>query len=136
MCNKDFYFSWFGLVSLFNDTSNFIGYLMPKPFLVEEQLWYYLTNSWGNKCVHTFSKNNSPTMNTIAQLEFEHAYYNLTVQHISHYITGTPPFLFYTAIEKKPLECVFVIICFSTENLFLLKVCYIFEWTCLSLNTA
>ena len=24
--------NWFGLVSLFNGISNFVGYLMPKPF--------------------------------------------------------------------------------------------------------
>ena len=32
----------------------------------------------------------SPKMNIIAQLEFELAYYNVTVQHISHYIMGFP----------------------------------------------
>ena len=28
---------WFGLVSLFNGISTFVGYLMPKAILVEEQ---------------------------------------------------------------------------------------------------
>ena len=35
---------WFGLVSLFNGISTFVGYLMPKPILLEEQMWYYLTS--------------------------------------------------------------------------------------------
>ena len=29
-----------------------------------------------------------------AQLEFEIAYYNVIVQHIAHYIMGTPPLLY------------------------------------------
>ena len=28
---------WFGLASMFNDISTFMGYLMPKAILIEEQ---------------------------------------------------------------------------------------------------
>ena len=50
----------FGLVSLFNDISLFMGYLMPKP-----SLWYYLTHSSGDKEVHAFFKGISPNVNEI-----------------------------------------------------------------------
>ena len=38
-----------------------------------------------------FPKDISPKVNVIAQLEFELTYYNVTVQHFSHYAIGTPP---------------------------------------------
>ena len=34
----------------------------------------------------------SPKVNVIAQLEFELAYGNVTVQHVCHNFTGTPPY--------------------------------------------
>ena len=46
------------LVSLFNDISTFLDYLMP--IFVEEQLWYYLTHSWENKRVYIFPPVYSP----------------------------------------------------------------------------
>ena len=36
----------FGWVTLFNNISTFVGYLMPKPSFEKEQYWYYLTPSW------------------------------------------------------------------------------------------
>ena len=63
-----------------------MGYLMPNPSLY----WYYLTHSWEDKGVHTFPKGMSPKGKEIVQLEFELVYYNVTVQHISHYIMRTP----------------------------------------------
>ena len=44
-----------------------------------------------DKGVHSFPKDTSPKVNVIAQLEFELAYYNVAVQHVSHYATGITP---------------------------------------------
>ena len=66
------------LVSLFNSISTLMGYFMPKP-----SLRYYLIHSWGYK-THTFPKGISSTVNVIAWLKFEIAYYDFTVQHFSH----------------------------------------------------
>ena len=38
--------------------------------------------------IHTFFKGISPKVNVIARLEFELAYYDIIVQHVSHYATG------------------------------------------------
>ena len=43
----------------------------------------------GDKGVHTFPKDISWKVNVIAQLEFELAYYNSTVQQFNHYTAGT-----------------------------------------------
>ena len=42
------------------------------------------------KGVHTFPKGISPKVNVLAQLEFELTYYDVAVQHISHYAMSTP----------------------------------------------
>ena len=83
----------FGLVSLFNSISTFVGYLMPKFILVEEQAWYNLTHSrgWVGKEVHTFSKSISHKVNVVVQLEFEPSYHDVTVHHITHHATGILP---------------------------------------------
>ena len=80
----------FGLVSLFNGISAFMGYVMPKPY------FYKNSNGTiqpidcdGDKRVHTFPKNISPNVSVMVRLEFELAYNNVTVQHVSHYATGT-----------------------------------------------
>ena len=86
-----FGFSRFGLVSLFNGISTFVGYLIPKAILLEEQYWYYLTHSWEDKGVHTFSKGIWPKVNVIARLEYELAYYNSAVHRFNHYTTRTLP---------------------------------------------
>ena len=39
---------------------------------------------------HNLPKGISPKVNEIASLEFELAYYYVTVQHVSHYATETP----------------------------------------------
>ena len=44
-----------------------------------------------DKEVHTFPKSISSKVNVIASLEFEHAYYDVAVLHVSHDATGTPP---------------------------------------------
>ena len=76
----------FGLVSLLNGIS-----LCSKTILVEEQDWYYLSRRYGGQGVYTFPKGISSKMNISAQLEFELAFYDVTVQYVSHYTTGTSP---------------------------------------------
>ena len=43
------------------------------------------------KGVHAFPKGISPEMNVIVRLEFELAFYDVTVDHASHYATGNLP---------------------------------------------
>ena len=61
-----------------------------KDFFIEEQLWYYLTQSWNDKWIHTFLKSSGMKVNLIPQLEFELAYYYVVVQHARHYATENP----------------------------------------------
>ena len=70
---------------------NLHGLFNTKAILVEEQQWYYLTHSrgGGDKRIHTFSKGIRLKVNVIAILEFELSYFKVTVQHFSHYATGT-----------------------------------------------
>ena len=65
------------------------------------QQWYYLTHSWGDKGVHTFPKDISPKVNTIAQLEFELIYFTAAVQHLSYYATGTSLWLILFWLKLK-----------------------------------
>ena len=58
---------WFGLVSLFNGISTFVGYLI------------------------YFPKGICPKVNVIARLEFELAYYDSAVYRFNHCTTRTPP---------------------------------------------
>ena len=51
---------WFGLVSLFNGMSTFLGYLMPKPFSEKNSSGTILTHIWEDKGVHTFSQGYLP----------------------------------------------------------------------------
>ena len=81
---------WFGLVSLFNSISTFVGYLMHKAILLDEQ-WYYFTHSWEDKGVHSFPKGICPKVNVIARLELELAYYDSAVRRFNHYTTRIPP---------------------------------------------
>ena len=79
----------FGLVSLFNDISIFVGYLMPSR-KKKQQLLYYLTHSRRDKVVYTFPKGICPKINVTAQLEFEFANFDSSVQRFNHYFTRTP----------------------------------------------
>ena len=84
LCTDKFYsnLSIYPLVSLFKGMSTFVGYF--KAILLEEQLWYYLTYSWGRiRELITFLLGISPKVNAIVLLQFELAYYDLTVQHVS-----------------------------------------------------
>ena len=73
-----------GLVSL---VSLFLMAYQPlfntKAILIEEQLWDYLTHSWEDKGVHTFSKGICPKANVIAWLEFELVYYDSAVHRFN-----------------------------------------------------
>ena len=61
-----------------------MAYFKAKTILVKEQQWYYLTDSWmRDKGVHTFYKVICPKVNTNEGLEFELAYNNVAVQHVS-----------------------------------------------------
>ena len=44
-----------------------------------------------DKGVHTFPKGISLKFNVIVRLEFKIAYYDVAVQHVSYYATGTTP---------------------------------------------
>ena len=44
-----------------------------------------------NKVIHTFPKSLIPKVTVIARVEFELAYYAVTVQYLTHYTTGTTP---------------------------------------------
>ena len=63
---------------------------MSNLFFLEEQLWYYLTYSWEDKGVHTFSKGICPKGNVIAWQEFELAYFDSAVQRFNYYNMRTP----------------------------------------------
>ena len=75
---------------LFNGLSTFLGYLMPKSILLEEQQWCYLNDSMKDNEVHAFPKGICPKVNVIARVGFEHAYYDSAVQRFNHYATRTP----------------------------------------------
>ena len=79
------------LIVVFNRISTFLGYLMPKPVILEGQQWYYLTHSWENKGFHTFPDGICPKVNVIVRLKFELAYYNSAVQRFNQYTSGIPP---------------------------------------------
>ena len=79
----------FGLVSLFNGISTLFRLFNAKAIILEEQQWYYLTHSWEDKRVHTFSKGICPKVNVIARLEYELAYYDSAVHGFNHYTTRT-----------------------------------------------
>ena len=56
--------------------------------------------------VHTFSKGISPKVNVIARLEFELAYFETAIQHLSHYTIDLLPTacLRSASIPKRVLE--------------------------------
>ena len=70
---------------------NLCGSFNAKAILLVEQQWCYLTHSWEDKGVHTFSKDICPKVIIILRLDFKPAYYDSRVQHFNHYITRTPP---------------------------------------------
>ena len=79
---------WFGLVSLFNSISSFLGYFDIKIHTFKRSV--VVLFSWKDVGVHTFDKGIRAKVNVIARLEFELAYNNVTVQHVSHCVRGYP----------------------------------------------
>ena len=63
-----------------------------KAILLEEQQWYYLTQSWEDKGVYTFPRGICPKVNIIARLEYKLAYYDPGVHRFTHYTNF--PFVF------------------------------------------
>ena len=63
---------WFGLVSLFNRISIFMGNLMSNPSLMK--------NNWEKKGVHTFPELIHLKVSIIERVEFDLAYFKATVQ--------------------------------------------------------
>ena len=84
---------------MLNGISTFVGYLMPKPSLHKNSGG---TNSWEEeyKEVHTFPKGIIQKVNEIMKLSFELAYFKVTVNHLSYYLTGTPPEVSYLNQEN------------------------------------
>ena len=52
-----------------------------------------------NKGVHNFPKSISPKVNVIAWLEIEHAYYGVTVEHVSYKAKWISPDILWAVIE-------------------------------------
>ena len=51
-----------------------------------------------DKVIHTFLKSIGPKVNLIDRLEFELAYYDVAVEYISHYATGTLTLIFVSSV--------------------------------------
>ena len=66
--------------------TNLLGLFNAKSTFLEREYWYYLIYSWEERWVHTFCKSICLKVNVIARLEFELAYYNITM--------GTPPTIY------------------------------------------
>ena len=63
-----------------------------KAILLEEQSWWYLTNTRLNKGVNAFPQGICPKVNVRVRLEFELAYDDSAVDRYNHYTTRTPIF--------------------------------------------
>ena len=61
-----------------------------KDILVEGLFWYYLNYGWKDKGVYTFPWGSSPKLILIVRLQFKLTYYEVLIQHIKQYATGTP----------------------------------------------
>ena len=77
------------------------GLFSAKAILVEEQQLYYLTQSWKDKGFLPFPRNISSKVNAKVRLEFELPYYNVAIQHVSDYTTGTLPPRFWCSIHEN-----------------------------------
>ena len=121
------FIDWIGLVSFFffNGKSPFMDYSKPRQSLQ----WYYLTHCWGDKEVHTFPKGISPKVNVLARLEFELAYYDVTIQYISPHTTETPPLHTHTHTHTTGLLYVQMSKMFNENSLLKVKdpvyFCYV-----------
>ena len=68
-------------VSLFG-ISLFMGYLMSKPTVSKNSGSTIYSIAEGNQRVHTLPKGMRSKVNVIVRLEFELAYYDVSVQHV------------------------------------------------------
>ena len=120
---------WFSLVSLFNGISTLFRFFNAKSILLEEQWWYYLTHSWEDKGVHTFSKGICPKVNVIA-------YYDSAVQRFNHYTTRTPPWRRVSSLCKEHDNNQQWLICHKdqTKNKWSLIKCDAFEKSKLTMS--
>ena len=73
--------------SLFNGISTFQGYQIEKPPLYKNRCIIIEPIDQVDKKIHIFNKHMNQKMNIIARLKFEHAYYDVKVQHIRHKTT-------------------------------------------------
>ena len=71
-------------------------YLCKKKKKKKKPWWYSYLG--GDKRFHVFLNGINPKVNIIVRLEFELVSYDVAVEHISHYVTGTPNFKRYAGI--------------------------------------
>ena len=84
-CCVSYFVFQFGLVSLFNGMSAFLGYLMQKPsFQKNSSDTIQPIAVVGVKWFIPFSRIFSPKVNIITWLEYELTYFKAAVQHINH----------------------------------------------------
>ena len=81
---------WFGLVSLFNGISIFVGYSMSNLSLKKNSNTIQPNVREEDKGFHAFRKGIGPKVCMIAQLGFELTYNVVTVQHVNNFATETP----------------------------------------------
>ena len=84
---------WFGLISLFNGISTFVGYLMPKPFSEKNRSGTTYPIAGRIRVFISFPKGICPKVNVIAWLEYELAYYDSVSQRVNHYAMRTHPII-------------------------------------------
>ena len=72
----------FSMISLFNDISTAVGYLIPNPFFENNSSDSIQPIAWR---FNTFSKVIGLIVNMIAWLEFETAYFEAAVQYFNHF---------------------------------------------------
>ena len=76
------------LVSVFNEISTFVGYLMPKPSFEKNRS----STSWEYKGVHAFAEGMCLKVNIIVRLKFELEYHDSEVRRFNRYTTRTSSF--------------------------------------------
>ena len=76
-----------------------------KAILVEQK-WYYLTQSWGIRRFDIFTLGIHPKVNLIALLEFELAYFEASVKHVSYYAKEIPHLNRVRQTDRQTLWCV------------------------------
>ena len=90
-------------VSLVNDNSTFMGYLMPKLSLFKIIGGIILAIAEEDKGFKTLPKDISQKLNLTALLEVELVYNNVTVYHVNQYITGTSSLIAKTSSDEDLL---------------------------------